>query len=101
MSGIVYTTVDFRAHQKPTEVHANLRKHTTQAGAPDPTWSTEHDGMVEYSTLAIHQWILVKDFKGNIKAVYYGLYYSAWVEFEDIYEGGSSKKINLVASWKM
>lgn len=55
MSGIVYTTVDFRAHQKPTEVHANLRKHTTQAEAPDPTWSTEHDGMVEYSTLAIHQ----------------------------------------------
>ncbi|XP_044068240.1 uncharacterized protein LOC122883519 [Siniperca chuatsi] len=55
MSSIVYTTVDFRAHQKPTEVHANLRLHETQAGAPDSTWSSEHDGMVEYSTLAIHQ----------------------------------------------
>ncbi|XP_078111005.1 uncharacterized protein LOC144520823 isoform X1 [Sander vitreus] len=55
MSAIVYTTVDFRAHQKPTEVYANLRMQKTQAGAPDSTWSAEHDGMVEYSTLAIHQ----------------------------------------------
>ncbi|XP_029291788.1 uncharacterized protein LOC115011000 [Cottoperca gobio] len=55
MSGIVYTTLDFRAHQKPTEVYANLRMPKTQAGAPDSTWSEEHDGVVEYSTLAIHQ----------------------------------------------
>ncbi|XP_035511735.1 uncharacterized protein LOC118323813 [Morone saxatilis] len=54
MSGIVYTTVDFRAHQKTTEVYANLRMHKTQVGVPDSTWSAEHDGMVEYSTLAIH-----------------------------------------------
>lgn len=60
MSGIVYTTVDFRAHQKPTELYANLRMHETQAGGPNSTWSAEHDGMVEYSTLAIHQWIHVK-----------------------------------------
>lgn len=55
MSGIVYTTVDFRAHQKPTEVYANLRMQKTQAAAPDSITSAEHDGMVEYSTLAIHQ----------------------------------------------
>ncbi|KAM7404627.1 hypothetical protein PAMP_011959 [Pampus punctatissimus] len=54
-SGVVYTTVDFRVQQKPTELYANLRMHKTQAGAPDSTWSTEHAGMVEYSTLAIHQ----------------------------------------------
>ncbi|KAM7404630.1 hypothetical protein PAMP_011962 [Pampus punctatissimus] len=46
---------DFRVQQKPTELYANLRMHKTQAGAPDSTWSTEHAGMVEYSTLAIHQ----------------------------------------------
>ncbi|XP_029363072.1 uncharacterized protein LOC115046689 [Echeneis naucrates] len=51
MSGIVYTTLDFRAHQKPTEVYANLKKPKTQAGAAD----TAHAEMVEYSTLAIHQ----------------------------------------------
>ncbi|XP_054465864.1 uncharacterized protein LOC129100292 [Anoplopoma fimbria] len=55
MSGIVYTTVDFRAHQRPTEMYANLRMHKTQARSPDSTWSAEPDGMVEYSTLAIHQ----------------------------------------------
>ncbi|GAA6222843.1 uncharacterized protein LOC108876568 [Lates japonicus] len=51
MSSIVYTTVDFRAHQRPKEVYANLRMPTTRAGAPD----TEDAEMVEYSTLAIHQ----------------------------------------------
>ncbi|KAK5863479.1 hypothetical protein PBY51_000508 [Eleginops maclovinus] len=55
ISSIVYTTVDFRANKKPTEVYANLMKHKTQVGAPDSTRSTEPDGMVEYSTLAIHQ----------------------------------------------
>lgn len=54
-SGVVYTTVDFRAQQKSTELYANLRMHKTQAGASDSTWSTEHAEMVEYSTLAIHQ----------------------------------------------
>ncbi|XP_076598129.1 uncharacterized protein LOC143327579 [Chaetodon auriga] len=54
-SGIVYTTVDFKAHQKPTEVYANLKMYKTQAGALNSTCGTEHDGMVEYSTLAIHQ----------------------------------------------
>ncbi|XP_034552219.1 uncharacterized protein LOC117821816 [Notolabrus celidotus] len=54
-SGIVYTTVDFKAHQKPTEVYANLKTHKTQSRAPDSTWSAEHGGMVEYSTLAVHQ----------------------------------------------
>ncbi|XP_051805876.1 uncharacterized protein LOC127534542 [Acanthochromis polyacanthus] len=49
MSGIVYSTVDFRAHQKPDEVYANLSVHKTRAEAPD----SEHAGMVEYSTLAI------------------------------------------------
>ncbi|KAM7412033.1 hypothetical protein PAMA_021822 [Pampus argenteus] len=53
--GVVYTTVDFRVQQKPTELYANLRMHKTQAAVPDSTWSTEHAGMVEYSTLAIHQ----------------------------------------------
>lgn len=51
-SSVVYTTVDFRAHQRPTE--ANLSKQA-QAAAADSTWSTERDGMVEYSTLAIQQ----------------------------------------------
>ncbi|XP_034065386.1 uncharacterized protein LOC117542044 isoform X1 [Gymnodraco acuticeps] len=56
ISGIVYTTVDFIAHEKPTtEVYANLRMHKTQVIAPDSTWSAEPDWMVEYSTLAIHQ----------------------------------------------
>ncbi|XP_056240582.1 uncharacterized protein LOC130174617 [Seriola aureovittata] len=49
MSGIVYTTVDFRAHEKPTEVYANLRMPKTQAA------DTERADIVEYSTLAIHQ----------------------------------------------
>lgn len=53
--GIVYTTVDFRAHQRPMEVYENLRTHTTQVGAPESTWRAEGDGVVEYSTLAIHQ----------------------------------------------
>ncbi|XP_056279578.1 uncharacterized protein LOC130199814 isoform X1 [Pseudoliparis swirei] len=53
MSGIVYTTVDFTAHLRPTQVYANLRMQ--QAGSPDSTWSAEPDGTVEYSTLAIHQ----------------------------------------------
>ncbi|XP_008294545.1 uncharacterized protein LOC103368072 [Stegastes partitus] len=47
ISGIVYTTVDFRAHQKPDEVYANLSMHKARAEA------SEHAGMVEYSTLAI------------------------------------------------
>lgn len=50
MSGVVYTTVDFRAHQKPTEVYANLRMHQTRVGDSD----AEHADTVEYSTLAIH-----------------------------------------------
>nr|XP_046252547.1 uncharacterized protein LOC124063193 [Scatophagus argus] len=54
-SGIIYTTVDFRAHQRPTEVCANLRTHKTQVRAPDSIWSANNDGMVEYSTLAVHQ----------------------------------------------
>ncbi|KAM8754801.1 uncharacterized protein AB9X84_011498 [Acanthopagrus schlegelii] len=53
--GIVYTTVDFRAHQRPMEVYENLRTHATQVGAPESTWRAEGDGVVEYSTLAIHQ----------------------------------------------
>ncbi|XP_029995623.1 uncharacterized protein LOC115423059 [Sphaeramia orbicularis] len=56
LSGIIYTTVDFKAHQKPTELYENLRMHTTQEGeeAPESAWRTEHAGTVEYSTLAIH-----------------------------------------------
>lgn len=54
-SGIVYTTVDFRAHQRPMEVYENLRTHSTQVGAPEFTCRAEGDGVVEYSTLAIHQ----------------------------------------------
>ncbi|CAJ1085328.1 uncharacterized protein LOC117821816 [Xyrichtys novacula] len=54
-SGIVYTTVDFRAYQKPTEVSANPRTHKTQSRVPESIWKAEQDGMVEYSTLAIHQ----------------------------------------------
>ncbi|XP_024862048.1 uncharacterized protein LOC108236753 isoform X2 [Kryptolebias marmoratus] len=46
-SGIVYTTVDFRPHQEPEGVYANLRM---QKG-PDP--DVDHAGMVEYSTLAV------------------------------------------------
>ncbi|KAM9856035.1 uncharacterized protein ACBR49_002160 [Aulostomus maculatus] len=51
-AGVVYTTVDFRP--KTTELYANVRMHQTQTGL-DSTRSTEYDGMVEYSTLAIHQ----------------------------------------------
>ncbi|KAM6981788.1 uncharacterized protein LKV04_012504 [Tautogolabrus adspersus] len=51
--GIVYTTVDFRAHKKPTEVFTNPRTHEAQSGAPHSIWRAEHDGMVEYSTLAV------------------------------------------------
>ncbi|XP_029011584.1 uncharacterized protein LOC114858472 [Betta splendens] len=54
-SGVVYTTLDFRAQQKPAEVYENLPRHKTQAAAPSPTWNAEHAGMVEYSTLAIQQ----------------------------------------------
>ncbi|XP_026187364.1 uncharacterized protein LOC113145164 [Mastacembelus armatus] len=53
-SSIVYTTVDFR-NQKPTEVYANLRIQKTRPGDSDSTWSAGQAGMVEYSTLAIHQ----------------------------------------------
>ncbi|KAF7668807.1 hypothetical protein LDENG_00287040 [Lucifuga dentata] len=55
MNGIVYTTVDFKPHQKPTELYANMGMHRARAGAPNSTCSTEQAGMVEYSTLAIHQ----------------------------------------------
>ncbi|KAG7520062.1 hypothetical protein JOB18_021943 [Solea senegalensis] len=51
MSGVVYTTVDFRAHQTHAELYANLGMPKTRAGSPH----TEHAEMVEYSTLAIHQ----------------------------------------------
>uniref|UniRef100_A0A1A7YEB4 Modular domain immune-type receptor n=1 Tax=Iconisemion striatum TaxID=60296 RepID=A0A1A7YEB4_9TELE len=40
-NNIVYTTVDFRPHQRPEEVYENLRM--------------QHDGTVEYSTLAIQE----------------------------------------------
>lgn len=56
VSGIIYTTVDFRAPQKPTEIYANLRMPKTEVGAAE----TECPEMVEYSTLAIHQWIHIK-----------------------------------------
>ncbi|KAF3696810.1 hypothetical protein EXN66_Car012488 [Channa argus] len=55
MSGIVYTTVDFRTQQKPHELYTNLMLCKTGAGAPSSTWSAEHAGMVEYSTLAMNQ----------------------------------------------
>lgn len=55
VSGTVYTTVDFRAHPRPTEVYENLRVHEAQQGSPDSSCRAENDGMVEYSTLAIHQ----------------------------------------------
>ncbi|XP_029975044.1 uncharacterized protein LOC115408428 [Salarias fasciatus] len=51
LGGIVYTTVDFRAHEKPDQLYANLTMHRGAAGAP----GAEHDGTVEYSTLAVHQ----------------------------------------------
>uniref|UniRef100_UPI003AACC0A0 uncharacterized protein n=1 Tax=Centroberyx gerrardi TaxID=166262 RepID=UPI003AACC0A0 len=54
-SAIVYTTVDFTPHQKPTELYANLWMHSPRPRAPDPAWSIEHAGTVEYSTLAINQ----------------------------------------------
>lgn len=47
ISSVVYTAVDFRAHQKQTEVHASLGTHKTRRETPDE--------MVEYSTLAIRQ----------------------------------------------
>ncbi|KAM8862924.1 uncharacterized protein AB9W97_018043 [Spinachia spinachia] len=53
--GMVYTTVDFRAHPRPTELYANLRTHQSPEGPPDSSWRAENEGMVEYSTLAIHQ----------------------------------------------
>lgn len=52
VSGVVYTTVDFRAQQEPTELYANLRMQKTRAGALMER--EEHAGMVEYSTLAMH-----------------------------------------------
>nr|XP_019944814.1 PREDICTED: uncharacterized protein LOC109630828 isoform X2 [Paralichthys olivaceus] len=51
-NSVVYSTVDFRAHQESTEVYANVRIPKTRAGALDPAALTE---AVEYSTLAIHQ----------------------------------------------
>lgn len=50
LSSVVYTTVDFRAHQGLTELYANLRTNRPLASEP------AEDGMVEYSTLAVHQW---------------------------------------------
>ncbi|KAL6119752.1 uncharacterized protein ACO6RY_04266 [Pungitius sinensis] len=55
VSGMVYTTVDFRAHPRPTEMYANLRMHKAQEGSPDSSWRAEDEGTVEYSTLAMHQ----------------------------------------------
>ncbi|KAM3616977.1 uncharacterized protein V6R79_000480 [Siganus canaliculatus] len=55
MNSIVYTTVDFRAHQKPPEVYANLKTHKTQVGDVTSKWRAEHSGMVEYSILAFNQ----------------------------------------------
>lgn len=53
-SGIVYTTVDFRARQETAKVHkdAKMQEAQTQKG----NCSDEHDGIVEYSALACHQW---------------------------------------------
>ncbi|CAL1606078.1 unnamed protein product [Knipowitschia caucasica] len=46
----IYTTVDFKAHQKPIEIYENLRSSGSQGQrAPQPV------GQVEYSTLAVHQ----------------------------------------------
>ncbi|KAK7878523.1 hypothetical protein WMY93_030359 [Mugilogobius chulae] len=50
-STIVYTTVDFKAHQKPTEIYENLREPKTPESHRAPLQS----GNVEYSTLAVHQ----------------------------------------------
>ncbi|MED6274982.1 hypothetical protein CHARACLAT_021797 [Characodon lateralis] len=48
-SGIIYATVDFKPHQKPEEVYANLGDNKSGAGIPD----ADNAGMVEYSMLAI------------------------------------------------
>ncbi|KAK5608483.1 hypothetical protein CRENBAI_024883 [Crenichthys baileyi] len=48
-SGIIYATVDFKPHQKPEEVYANLGDNKTGAGIPN----VDNAGMVEYSMLAI------------------------------------------------
>ncbi|XP_047433577.1 uncharacterized protein LOC125003618 [Mugil cephalus] len=50
-NGIVYTTVDFRAHRKPEGVYENLKTYAKRAGATDE----DHAGMVEYSMVAINQ----------------------------------------------
>nr|XP_015823234.2 uncharacterized protein LOC107390810 [Nothobranchius furzeri] len=46
-TSIVYTTVDFRRHRRPEEVYENLETMLDV--------QAEHDGMVEYSTLAIQE----------------------------------------------
>lgn len=56
MSGIVYTTVDFKPRKNSTELYANLGMHRATAGDAD----TEHAEMVEYTMLAIKQWMVMK-----------------------------------------
>ncbi|XP_055079044.1 uncharacterized protein LOC129456390 [Periophthalmus magnuspinnatus] len=51
ISSIVYTTVDFKAHESPTQIYENLRAPKIQEGHRAP----QHPGNVEYSTLAVHQ----------------------------------------------
>ncbi|XP_056131245.1 uncharacterized protein LOC130108363 [Lampris incognitus] len=53
MNSVVYTTVDFKPHQRATELYANLPLLSPGATGPDSTWSKEPGETVEYSTLAI------------------------------------------------
>lgn len=55
-SGIIYTTVDFRAHQEQGKMHKNPRMPKTQAQKDD----CSKDGKVEYSALAYHRQSQVK-----------------------------------------
>lgn len=51
---VVYTTVDFKAPRRPAERSARTQK--AAKGASDSARGAEHDGTVEYSILAVHQW---------------------------------------------
>ncbi|KAG7472602.1 hypothetical protein MATL_G00110450 [Megalops atlanticus] len=52
VSGIVYTTVDFKPRENPAELYANLRVPRSPA-ASSPETSPEPDYAVEYAALAV------------------------------------------------
>ncbi|KAJ8393540.1 hypothetical protein AAFF_G00060130 [Aldrovandia affinis] len=53
-NSIVYTTVDFKPRQEPTELYANLKVHSSPPKkSPEPSGHLESGDTVEYSTLSV------------------------------------------------